>query len=213
VRLRDIRGPQRRGAIDRAVVRTGIESVYYRPIGELSKGFRQRVGLAQAIVHEPDLLVLDEPTEGLDPNQRVEIRHLISQVGRDRTVILSTHVLPEVQHTCSRLLIISRGKLVADGPVAQLVARAEGFQQITVEASGAGVAEGLRALAGVTGVAELGAENGRTRAAVTAAGDADLRPAIYRLAVERGWTLYELYQEGGSLEELFRQLTTEGGRA
>jgi ABC-2 type transport system ATP-binding protein len=171
------------------------------------------VGLAQAIVHEPDLLVLDEPTEGLDPNQRVEIRHLISQVGRDRTVILSTHVLPEVQHTCSRLLIISRGKLVADGPVAQLVARAEGFQQITVEASGAGVAEGLRALAGVTGVAELGAENGRTRAAVTAAGDADLRPAIYRLAVERGWTLYELYQEGGSLEELFRQLTTEGGRA
>ena len=97
--------------------------MFYRPIGELSKGFRQRVGLAQAIVHEPDLLVLDEPTEGLDPNQRVEIRHLIAAVGRDRTVVLSTHVLSEVQHTCSRLLIISHGKLVADGPVAQLVAQ------------------------------------------------------------------------------------------
>jgi ABC-2 type transport system ATP-binding protein len=210
VRLREIPGPRRRGAIDRAVTRTGVESVYYRPIGQLSKGFRQRVGLAQAIVHEPDLLVLDEPTEGLDPNQRVEIRHLISEVGRDRTVILSTHVLPEVQHTCSRLLIISRGKLVADGPVARLVARAEGLQQVTVEASGAGVAEGLRALPGVTGVDELGTQDGRTRVAVTAAGNADLRPEVFRLAVERGWTLYELYQEGGSLEELFRQLTTEG---
>lgn len=213
VRLREIAAAGRRGAIDRAVTRTGIESVYYRPIGELSKGFRQRVGLAQAIVHEPDLLVLDEPTEGLDPNQRVEIRHLIGQVGRDRTVMLSTHVLPEVQHTCSRLLIISRGKLVADGPVAQLVARAEGLQQISVEASGTGVAEGLRGLPGVTRVDELGAEHGRTRVTVMAAGDADLRPAVYRLAVERGWTLYELYQEGGSLEELFRQLTTKGDRA
>jgi ABC-2 type transport system ATP-binding protein len=213
VRLREIPTAQRRGAIDRAVMKTGVESVFYRPIGQLSKGFRQRVGLAQAIVHEPDLLVLDEPTEGLDPNQRVEIRRLIGDVGRDRTVILSTHVLPEVQHTCSRLLIISRGKLVADGPVSQLVARAQGLQQITVEASGAAVAEGLRALPGVTRVDDLGGQDGRTRAAVTATGDVDLRPAIYRLAVERGWTLYELYQAGGSLEELFRQLTTEGGRA
>jgi ABC-2 type transport system ATP-binding protein len=213
VRLRELPATERRSALDRAVGRTGIESVFYRPIGELSKGFRQRVGLAQAIVHEPDLLVLDEPTEGLDPNQRVEIRHLISEVGRDRTVILSTHVLPEVQHTCSRLLIISDGRLVADGPVGQLVARAEGLQRITVEIAGAGVVDGLRALAGVIGVEELATKDGRTSATVTAAGDADLRPAVYRLAVEREWVLYELFQEGGSLEELFRQLTTEGGRA
>jgi ABC-2 type transport system ATP-binding protein len=213
VRLRELPATERRSALGRAVGRTGIESVFYRPIGELSKGFRQRVGLAQAIVHEPDLLVLDEPTEGLDPNQRVEIRHLISEVGRDRTVILSTHVLPEVQHTCSRLLIISDGRLVADGPVGQLVARAEGLQRITVEIAGAGVIDGLRALAGVIGVEELATKDGRTSATVTAAGDADLRPAVYRLAVEREWVLYELFQEGGSLEELFRQLTTEGGRA
>src|SRR6266851_3853860 len=106
--LASLAGPGRRQALDAAVAATGIESVYYRPIGELSKGFRQRVGLAQAILHRPDLLVFDEPTEGLDPNQRVEIRRLIGELGKDHTVILSTHVLSEVQHTCSRVLIISR---------------------------------------------------------------------------------------------------------
>ena len=213
VRLRELPPSARRGAIDRAVARTGIESVFYRPVGELSKGFRQRVGLAQAIVHEPDLLVLDEPTEGLDPNQRVEIRHLISEVGRDRTVILSTHVLSEVQHTCTRLLIISRGRLVADGPVTQLVARAQGMQQIAVEVAGAEVLAALRSLPGVTGVEDGGTRDGRTRVTLTVSAQDDLRPAVFRLAAERGWTLYELHQEAGSLEELFRQLTTEGGRA
>ncbi len=211
-RLREIPPVGRRGAIDRAVTRTGVGSVFYRPIGELSKGFRQRVGLAQAILHEPDLLVLDEPTEGLDPNQRVEIRHLIAEIGRDRTVLLSTHVLPEVQHTCSRLLIIRRGRLVADGPVTQLVAQARGLQQIAVEIAGSGVLEGLRALPGLSALEEDGMRDGRVRATITAGGADDLRPAVFRLAAERGWTLYELRQEGGSLEELFRQLTTEGGQ-
>jgi ABC-2 type transport system ATP-binding protein len=213
VRLREIPPAARRGAIDRAVTRTGIGGVFYRPVGELSKGFRQRVGLAQAIVHEPDLLVLDEPTEGLDPNQRVEIRHLIAEVGRERTVMLSTHVLSEVQHTCSRLLIISRGRLVADGPVTQLVARASGLQQIAVEIAGSGVLEGLRGLPGVTAVEEGATRDARVRATLSAVGDDDLRPVVFRLAAERGWTLYELRQEGGSLEELFRQLTAEGGQA
>ena len=122
--------------MDEAVAATGLEPVFHRPIGELSKGFRQRVGLAAAILHRPDLLILDEPTEGLDPNQRVEIRHLISNLGRERTVLLSTHVLPEVQFTCSRLLIISQGRIVADGPVDQLIARAKGASRIGVEAAG-----------------------------------------------------------------------------
>src|SRR5437899_10149252 len=124
--LRERAGLTGRQAVDGAVTGTGIESVYYRPIAELSKGFRQRVGLAQAMLHRPDLLVLDEPTEGLDPNQRVEIRRLIGTLGRDRTVLLSTHVLSEVQHTCSRLLVISGGKIVADGPVDQLIAQSAG---------------------------------------------------------------------------------------
>src|SRR5512146_769169 len=116
-RLRELRGDDRRRAIEDAVDAPGLDSVYQRPIGEVSKGCKQRVGLAAAILHRPDLLILDEPTEGLDPNQRVEIRHLIERLGRERTVMLSTHVLPEVQHTCSRLLIINRGRLVADGSV------------------------------------------------------------------------------------------------
>ncbi|HVH10557.1 MAG TPA: ATP-binding cassette domain-containing protein [Gemmatimonadales bacterium] len=210
--LRGLVEPGRRQAIEEAVAGTGIETVYYRPINELSKGFRQRVGLAQAILHRPDLLVLDEPTEGLDPNQRVEIRRLIGALGKDRTVLLSTHVLPEVQHTCSRLLIISRGKLVADGPVDRLIRQAEGAVEITVEAAGAGVVEALGKLPGVRQVHPLGS-GGDGRAVVTVVADrsTDLRPEIFALAKTRGWTLYELHQATGSLEELFQQLTQGPG--
>jgi gliding motility-associated transport system ATP-binding protein len=207
--LRDLRGAERRPAIDQAVAATGIESVYHRPIGELSKGFRQRVGLASAILHRPDLLVLDEPTEGLDPNQRVEIRRLIAELGRERTVVLSTHVLPEVQFTCSRLLIINRGRIVADGPVEELVSRARGGTHITVEVAGAGIVEQLGALPGVREVEPRGGEDGRARVVVLAAGGEDLRPRIFDLAKRAGWTLYELHQEAGSLEDLFRELTTD----
>src|SRR5205807_8698733 len=197
--LRDLAGAGRRQALDEAVTGTGIETVYYRPIGELSKGYRQRVGLAQAILHRPDLLVLDEPTEGLDPNQRVEIRRLIGALGKDRTVILSTHVLPEVQHTCSRLLIISRGKIVADGPVDRLIERASGAVEIAVEAAGDGIAQALRSLPGARNVAvSRTSGDGRVALTVTADRSADLRPEIFALAKARGWTLYELHQETGS---------------
>jgi ABC-2 type transport system ATP-binding protein len=207
--LRDLRGPERRPAIDEAVAATGIESVYHRPIGELSQGFRQRVGLAAAILHRPDLLVHDEPTEGLDPNQRVEIRRLIAELGRERTVVLSTHVLPEVQFTCSRLLIINRGHIVADGPVDELVSRARGGVRITVEASGPAIADRLGALPGVREVEPRMGEDGRAHVVVLAAGGDDLRPRIFDLAKSAGWTLYELHQEAGSLEDLFRELTTD----
>ena len=184
--LRELAGLTRRQALDAAITGTGIESVYYRPIGELSKGFRQRVGLAQAMLHRPDLLVLDEPTEGLDPNQRVEIRRLIATLGRDRTVILSTHVLSEVQHTCSRLLVISRGKIVADGPVDRLIQQAEGAVAIAVEAAGTGIAEALRELPGVRRVEAGRAADGRVAVTLTADGGTDLRPEIFGLAKSRG---------------------------
>ncbi|HYK82200.1 MAG TPA: ATP-binding cassette domain-containing protein [Gemmatimonadales bacterium] len=210
--LRELAGMPRTEALDAAVAATGLESVYYRPISELSKGFRQRVGLAQAIVHRPDLLVLDEPTEGLDPNQRVEIRRLIGELGKDRTVLLSTHVLSEVQHTCTRLLIISHGKIVADGPVEQLMRQAEGAVEIAVEAAGTGVADALRQLPGVRQVvATRTAADGRAALTLTADRRTDLRPEIFALAKARGWTLYELHQQPGSLEDLFRQLTSEPG--
>ena len=206
-RLRDLDTDERRRAVDEAVAATGVEPVFHRPIGELSKGFRQRTGLAAAILHRPDLLVLDEPTEGLDPNQRVEIRRLIVELGRERTVLLSTHVLPEVQHVCSRLLIINRGRLVADGPVELLVARARGGAHLTVEAAGAGVAERLGQLPGVRELETRDTSGGRIRATLTVGSDTDLRPQIFELAKSQGWTLYELHQEAGSLEDLFHELT------
>ncbi|HEY8258334.1 MAG TPA: ATP-binding cassette domain-containing protein [Gemmatimonadales bacterium] len=208
-RLRGFPGQERRSAMDEAVAATGLESVYHRPIGELSKGFRQRVGLAAAILHRPDLLILDEPTEGLDPNQRVEIRHLIGHLGRERTVLLSTHVLPEVQYTCSRLLIINRGRIVADGPVDELVARARGAARILVEAAGAQVADRLASLAGVGAVEAHEPIDGRSRVTVTAASPEDIRPQIFELAKAERWTLFELHQEAGSLEDLFRELTIQ----
>ncbi len=209
-RLRDLTGSEATAAIDDAVAATAIEEVYYRPIGELSKGFRQRVGLAQAILHRPDLLVLDEPTEGLDPSQRLEIRHLIERVGRDRTVILSTHVLSEVSKTCSQLLIINAGKIVADGLTDTLVAEASGSVKILVEAEGDGVADRIGSLEGVQQVeARESSGDGRVAVTVTASGDKDVRPEIFGMAKDRGWILYELSQQSRSLEDLFLKLTKQ----
>lgn len=213
-RLRDLEGAAKADAMDEAVAHTGIGDVFYRPIGELSKGYRQRVGLAQAILHRPDLLVLDEPTEGLDPNQRVEIRRLIERLGRDRTVILSTHVLPEVQHTCSRLLVIHHGRLVADGPVEQLTAEAAGGIQVAVEIAGEAAADALRGIEGVLGVDGPHPRGDRVALTLSVGTGRDIRPDVFTLAKERGWVLYELHQTSGGLEALFRQLTGgEGGGA
>lgn len=211
-RLRDMTGSDATRAIDDAVGGTAIEDVYYRPIGELSKGFRQRVGLAQAILHRPDLLVLDEPTEGLDPGQRLEIRRLISNLGKDRTVLLSTHVLSEVRDTCSRLLIINKGRIAADGSVDELVAQASGAGAVhlLVEIAGEGVADGIAGLDGVREVVHRQASgDGRTALMVVAGVERDLRPELFGLARDRGWTLYELHQEARSLEDLFRQVTED----
>jgi ABC-2 type transport system ATP-binding protein len=206
--LRQLSGAEKARAIDEAVQATGLDSVFYRPIGDLSKGFRQRTGLAQAILHRPELLVLDEPTEGLDPNQRLEIRRLIGDLGRERTVLLSTHVLSEVRQSCSRLLIINKGRIVADGAVDTLVQHAEGGRQVRVEAKGDRVLEKLGTIPGVARV-QPDAGTAGVRAVLTVSGDADVRPAIFELAKREGWTLYELFQEQGNLEDLFRQLTTE----
>ena len=188
---------------------TGIGEVFFRPISEISKGYRQRVGLAAAILHRPEILVLDEPTEGLDPNQRVEIRRLVSSLGRERTVLLSTHVMQEVEATCSRLLIIHRGRLVADGSVGDLLATRKGFAAYVVEAEGQDVAPALAELPGVESYEEERVE-GRSRIRVMVSGDEELRPRIFRLASERGWILWELHRERASLEQLFHEITAEG---
>ncbi|MGH7540762.1 MAG: ATP-binding cassette domain-containing protein [Gemmatimonadota bacterium] len=219
-RLRGMSREQIRGRTDVVVGQTGIEEVYFRPIEQLSKGYRQRVGLAQAILAEPEILILDEPTEGLDPNQRVEIRHLITRLGEERTVLLSTHVMQEVQRTCGRVLIINRGKIIADGTVEALVASGRRGTRVRVEleAPEAAAREALASLEGVADVeaGERGPEGDRPAAAraafsITGDGRADPRRAIFELAAARGWPLWELHLERGSLEDLFRELTVEAG--
>lgn len=206
-RLRGMDEARSRSRIDDAVEETGLHEVFFRPISELSKGYRQRTGMAGAILHQPEILVLDEPTEGLDPNQRVEIRKLVSSLGSERTVILSTHVMQEVEATCDRLLVISRGAIAADGTVAELLDAAKGGARYTVEAEGDGVAEALRAL---PGVADHSAEsvNGRVRVRLEAPAGRELRPEIFQLASSSGWVLWELRREKANLEQLFRELTT-----
>ena len=206
--LRGMTGSRFRDALSDSVDRTGIGPVFTRPISELSKGFRQRVGLTAAILHEPEILVLDEPTEGLDPNQRVEIRKLITRLGEERTVILSTHVLAEVEATCTRLLIIHRGRLVADGGVRELLEEQRAGPSYVVEAEGEDVGPVLADLPGVLSH-ETEPVDGRTRVRLVAGGEEDLRPRIFRTAGEKGWTLWELHRERASLEDLFRRLTEE----
>lgn len=188
----------------------GLRRMAHRTIGTLSKGFRQRVGLAQALIHDPDVLILDEPTTGLDPNQIVEIRELIKRIGREKTVILSTHILPEVETTCSRVLIINEGRLIASGTPDELTAAAtaEARTHITVKGDPALIEPALRQSGIVTDVRFLGAEDGRARYAVRSAAD-DPEERLFRLAVQNGWVLTELHRESMSLEEVFTRLTTQ----
>lgn len=205
--LRGLSGAERKRNLDLTVEETGLQEYYYRPIRELSKGYHQRVGLAQAILHRPSVLVLDEPTEGLDPNQRITIRDLIRRLGGARTVLLSTHVMQEVENTCERVLVISRGKLVANSPVAELLKRALQSRSVHIEVEGDGVEAGLATIDAIAEAASEGAENGRKRYRLKVAGDDDPRADIFRLAKARGWTLWELREERPRLEDVFHNLT------
>ena len=205
--LRAMTGTERDQAIDRAAHETGVAEVLSRPIGELSKGYRQRTGLAAAVLTEPKVLILDEPTEGLDPNQRVDIRSLIREIGKKRTVLVSTHVLAEVQSTCDRVLVIAGGKLVADSSVADLMRTAAGTRTVTVEAKGKGVKKGLESIGGVASVRQDPVDSHHQRYVVSVDSDLDLRPEIFKYAASHEWELYELHEERASLEEVFRSLT------
>jgi len=182
-------------------------------IGTLSKGYRQRVGLAGAILHDPRVLVLDEPTVGLDPRQIVAIRELIRELGQKHTLLLSTHILPEVELLCRRVLIIDRGRIVAAGSPEELRRRWQGATGVEVELEHGepGAAEALAALPGVESARAL-ADDGR-RFALVARDGADPRAEVFRLAVERGWTLTGLAATRASLEEVFVRLTTRDSEA
>jgi ABC-2 type transport system ATP-binding protein len=215
-RVRGLAGARLKDRVDAMVDACGLEGVVHKDVGELSKGYRQRVGLAQTLIHDPDFLILDEPTTGLDPNQIKEIRALIRKIGEKKTIILSTHILSEVQATCSRAIIIDRGKLVADGHPDELVGKlGKGAVRYQVVVRGAGApAEVLAAYRGVAGVKDIEAlpESGRgLRFAVAGAGE-DVGEDLFRITAAKGWTLTELSPERASLEDVFSQLTTGGGK-
>ena len=205
--LRGMSAAQRRENLERTVDEAGIAEVYYRPIDQLSKGYRQRVGLAQAILHRPSILVMDEPTEGLDPNQRITIRGLMTTLGTDRTVLLSTHVMQEVESTCERVLVISRGRLVADSSVRDLLKRVEGLRSVYVEVEGTEVETALRGLSNVESVERRHPVDGRKRYVISVSGDEDPRPEIFHLAKKRDWVLWELHEETARMEDVFHSLT------
>jgi ABC-2 type transport system ATP-binding protein len=211
--LHGMKGAQIPQRIKEMVHVCGLESVRHKDIGELSKGYRQRVGLAQAMIHDPDVLILDEPTSGLDPNQIVEIRNLIKQLGRAKTVILSTHILPEVQATCDRVLIINEGKIVADGTPEQLQQDFRGSESLTLEVLTNGadalqqIAPKLRMMHGVGSVELLGQKNGTARFMLHVEKGVDVRADVFRKAVAEGWVILEMHRKATTLEEVFHKLT------
>jgi ABC-2 type transport system ATP-binding protein len=207
-RLEGVPARAARGRADEAIARCLLGEVAHRRIENLSKGFRQRTALAGALVHQPQVLVLDEPTIGLDPVQIIKIRETIRELGRDRAVLLSTHILPEVEAVCDRVLIIDRGRIVAEGTPADLRARLAGTPVVRAAFRGevAGAADALGALPGVASV-QVEADASETRARIACAAGADPREDVYRLAVSRSWVLRELALEAVSLEDVFVRLT------
>jgi ABC-2 type transport system ATP-binding protein len=191
--------------------RCAITEVRHRQIGKLSKGYRQRVGLAQALIHNPEVLVLDEPTAGLDPKQIIETRQLIKGLAGQHTVILSTHILPEVSKTCQRVVVINAGKIVAVGTPDELTRRLQGFETVllTVEGAEAEVTQKLQRVAGVSAVEPRETSDGRVTYEVHAEKGQDVRAELARAVVESQWKLYELRTSGLSLEDIFLKLTTK----
>ena len=196
-----------RQAVAQVVEECLLGEVADRKIENLSKGFRQRTALAGALVHRPAVLLLDEPTIGLDPVQIIKIRESIRQLGRDRAVLLSTHILPEVEAVCDRVLIIDRGRIVAEGTPSDLRAKLAGAP--VVRAAYKGTVPAKEALAGLAGVASVDIEDapGETRARILCLQGTDPREAIFRSAVEHGWVLRELSREAMTLEDVFVRLT------
>ena len=193
----------------------GLSEVKHMDIGQLSKGFRQRVGLAQAMLHDPKILILDEPTSGLDPNQIVEIRNLIRQLGQEKTLILSTHILPEVQASCNRVIIISRGKIVADGSTSELQSRFQGNEEyyLEIEKPDGENFESMRAqlqnIPSVHSVERVEDAGNIIRFRVETSHGIDIRKSLFQYTVGKNWTLLELHREQTSLEDVFHELTTE----
>ncbi len=210
--IRRIPVGKRKARIDAMVETVGLTSMIKKNIGELSKGYRQRVGLAQALIHEPPVLILDEPTSGLDPNQIVEIRKLIKDLGKEHTIILSTHNLPEVQMTCSRMIIISNGTKVADGTADAIQAQHADTQSLLItarvsEEARAAMSDTITSIPSVLSAELLQRDGERVQFRVSGSGGDELAEAVYSTAKEHSWSLIELRRDVMDLEKIFHKLT------
>jgi ABC-2 type transport system ATP-binding protein len=212
--LRGVRGDRRRARVDEAIERLFLKDGAGRMIGHLSRGYRQRVGLAQAIVHEPPVVVMDEPTVGLDPRQIAEMRELVRGLGREHAVVLSSHILPEVRAVCQRVLILHRGRVLAEDSPDGLARRLQGTRRLAVRARAP--RDGLeRVLRGLEGVLHVTPQEDGSEPLfhVEAEPDRDVREPLFHELAREGWPILELRAADASLEEVFLQLTTEEGKA
>lgn len=196
-------GAQTKAQINKMIDLTGLEPEQHKKIGALSKGYRQRVGLAQAMIHEPEVLILDEPTSGLDPNQLVDIRNLIMEVGKDRTVLLSTHIMQEVEAMCGRVIILNEGLIVADDKTAHLHQMRIGQEFVLVEFAEVVNVATLKNINGVKNAVAINANECK----IEALGNEDIRPKIFQYAKEHNLTILSMNKVEQGLEDVFRKLT------
>ncbi|MFC1606676.1 ATP-binding cassette domain-containing protein [Candidatus Latescibacterota bacterium] len=212
--LRNIRGARRKDRMDDMIETCGLSIIMGKDIGELSKGNRQRVAIAQAMIHEPEILILDEPTIGLDPNQIIGIRNLIKTVGKEKTVIISTHILSEIEAISNRVVIISSGEIVADGSIDTLRSQMAGGSILHLELKGdpAGVQEAFGPIGSINKVAEVAKNNGNSvEYDISISGTQDVREEVFRATVDKGWTILEMHLHRNNLEDVFRSLTKSQG--
>lgn len=209
--IRKINKEIKKREIERVIAECGLSPVVYRGIGKLSKGYRQRTGLAQAIIHSPEILILDEPTTGLDPNQIIEIRKLISDIGKEKTVILSTHILQEVEAVCNRVLILNRGNIVAEGTPDKIRDEVKEDEKYTVEILGKADIASLEKLDSVLGIISEETADGKTIIKLSTRKQYDAGAEIFDWAVSGGHRLTALVPEQTSLEDIFRILTKKAG--
>ena len=209
-KIKGVPSAERKARVDQVMARTWVSDMANRACGKLSKGYKQRVGLAQAIIHNPDVLVLDEPTAGLDPKQIIETRRLIKELAGDHTIILSTHILPEVSQTCDRVVIINKGRVVAEDTPANLTRRLRGSETIFIQVDAARAADAAAALSAVAGVVRVApSENTPGAFEIDSESGRDVRRELARAVVLGGHDLLEMRPLRVSLEEIFLSLITE----